>query len=262
VAGNASAPLTWLRTTFVAPPLALLSGLNVSASLQLDATGLSRGHFYVNDFEISRAWGSRLCGGEQCQRYYHIPPDVLLAPPAANALTVWDAEGAQGLEAVRLVLSHVTPPQPCGAPVAGANVSDSPCRAQGANAGQALAFTPSAAGAAAGATGTIGVQGTGLCWAVGSSDPVTGTPSVALAACAPGAAAQQWVLSAPPGSGGAGQIASASTGACLDVPNQVDDGQQLDLWSCNGGQNQRWTWSAAGTLVSSLSGRCAGVCAA
>ena len=72
LAGNVSAPLSWLRTTFVAPSLSLLSGRNVSASLQLDATGLSRGHFYVNDFEISRQWGARLCGSEQCQRYYHM----------------------------------------------------------------------------------------------------------------------------------------------------------------------------------------------
>lgn len=150
---------------------------------------------------------------------------MLNAPPASNTLTVWDAEGAQGLEAVRLVLSRVTPPQPCGAPAAGANVSDAPCRAQGGNAGQALAFTPSS-----GATGAIGVQGTGLCWAVGAADPVTGTPGVTLATCAAGAAAQQWTLSAPPGSGRAGQVSSVATGACLDIPNQEDNGQMLDLW--------------------------------
>lgn len=101
-----SPPATWLRTTFAAPQ-AVVDAAAITASLHLDASGLSRGHFYVNDWEVSRFWATRFCGEALCQRYYHVPPDVLVA--GENNLTIYDAEGARNLDAVRMVLSRPDP---------------------------------------------------------------------------------------------------------------------------------------------------------
>ena len=258
--GPSPPPMTWLRTTFAPPPLSLLTGLNVSASLQLDATGLSRGHFYINDWEISRQWGGRTCGSSQCQRYYHIPPDVLVEG-VANNLTIFDAEGAPNVTAVRLVLSHVAPPLPCTPPRTGDNVSTSACRAPGADRGQEIQFLPATQGSLTGAIEVV--NSGGLCWAVGGTNPTTGTPTVTLAACAGGVSSQQWTLSAAPGSGVKGQIASADQsagGGCIDIPNQEDTGAALDLWACNGGDNQMFSVGRDWRVLSALSGRCVGVC--
>ena len=259
----AGSPLTWYRTSFTAPDLALITrtagGGDVNASLHLDATGLSRARFYINDWEISRAWGNRNCGANLCQRYYHIPPDVLLASPATNVLTVFDAEGAPNLASVRLVLSRVAPPAACNAArvSSGANISTAFCRSGSDAVGQRVTFT-----AINGLTGTIGVAGTGLCWVVGPPVPPTSTPGVALATCDATSTSQQWRLGAAPGSGIAGTITSVANSNCVDIPNNVDSFGPVDLWSCNSGANQLWTLSSDGTLVSSLSQNCAGVCAA
>ncbi|MBF9067253.1 ricin-type beta-trefoil lectin domain protein [Streptacidiphilus fuscans] len=46
-------------------------------------------------------------------------------------------------------------------------------------------------------------------------------------------------------------------GKCLDVIGQgTGNGTLVDLWDCNGGANQQWTPQANGTLVSAQSGRC------
>ncbi|MBA4862035.1 endo-1,4-beta-xylanase, partial [Streptomyces sp. PSKA54] len=47
----------------------------------------------------------------------------------------------------------------------------------------------------------------------------------------------------------AGQIKGVGSGRCLDVPNaSTTDGTQLQLWDCNNGSNQQWTYTAAGEL--------------
>jgi hypothetical protein len=182
--------------------------------------------------------------------FFPIPPDVLLPPPALNNLTVWAGEAPANLSAATLVLSAVAPPAACAAPAAGDNVSTAICRGPGNNAGQAVTF----------AGGALAVAGTGLCWAVGGTNPITGTPSVALQPCVAGAPAQQWAVS--PGGGAPSTIVSAAAGGkCVDIPNEVEGGA-LDLWACNGGSNQAFTLTADGRLVTELSGSCAGVCAA
>ncbi|MGW0605194.1 endo-1,4-beta-xylanase [Streptomyces sp. NPDC002640] len=48
---------------------------------------------------------------------------------------------------------------------------------------------------------------------------------------------------------GAGQIKGVGSGRCLDVPNATTtDGTQVQLWDCNNGSNQQWSFTAAGEL--------------
>lgn len=46
------------------------------------------------------------------------------------------------------------------------------------------------------------------------------------------------------------QLTGTQSGRCLDVPGfATANGTQLDLWSCNGGANQKFTLTAAGTVT-------------
>jgi endo-1,4-beta-xylanase len=48
---------------------------------------------------------------------------------------------------------------------------------------------------------------------------------------------------------GSGQVKGVGSGRCLDVPNaSTTDGTQVQLWDCNNGTNQQWTYTAAGEL--------------
>jgi len=251
------APLTWFRTTFVSPDLSLLirqpGGGDVNASLQFNSTGFSRGHFYVNEYEISRSWPAKTCGSEFCQFVYHIPPDVLNAPPALNTLTVWDVEGATDLSVPRLVLTKLAPPPPCTMPsqAAGANLSTWICSADGSPA-ESFKFTP-----VTGNTGTVVLESQSLCWAVGGNNPITNSPAITLEACNATSPAQHWTF---PPAGTSGPIVSASTGRCVDVPNEGRMGLELDLWSCNNGGNQQWAYNVTTGLVSGWQASCIGVC--
>lgn len=52
----------------------------------------------------------------------------------------------------------------------------------------------------------------------------------------------------PPPTGG-GQVKGVGSGRCLDVPSaSTADGTQVQLWDCNSGSNQQWTFTAAGEL--------------
>jgi hypothetical protein len=52
-----------------------------------------------------------------------------------------------------------------------------------------------------------------------------------------------------PTNGTAASEVNVASGKCLDVPNQsTTNGVQLELYTCNGGSNQKWTPTAAGEL--------------
>ncbi|WP_225848975.1 RICIN domain-containing protein [Streptomyces sp. HPF1205] len=54
----------------------------------------------------------------------------------------------------------------------------------------------------------------------------------------------------PAGSSASGTITSAASGRCLDVNGGTTaNGTQLQLWDCNGGSNQRWTYTAGKQLT-------------
>ncbi len=62
-----------------------------------------------------------------------------------------------------------------------------------------------------------------------------------------------WGITSNSGSGGseqAGVLRGAGSNRCLDVPNQsTTDGTYLDIWDCNAGANQQWTYLPNGELV-------------
>ncbi|MGW3116430.1 RICIN domain-containing protein [Streptomyces sp. NPDC001107] len=52
-----------------------------------------------------------------------------------------------------------------------------------------------------------------------------------------------------PGAGGS-QVVGKQSGRCLDIYNNtITNGTQAELWDCNGGQNQAWTYTARKELV-------------
>jgi endo-1,4-beta-xylanase len=55
--------------------------------------------------------------------------------------------------------------------------------------------------------------------------------------------------SAPPASG-SGRILGSQSGRCIDVPNSShNNGTRVQLWDCNGGSNQTWTYNSNKQLV-------------
>ncbi|NYV73782.1 endo-1,4-beta-xylanase [Streptomyces sp. UH6] len=53
----------------------------------------------------------------------------------------------------------------------------------------------------------------------------------------------------PTSPSGAGPVRGVGSGRCLDVPNaSTTDGTQVQLWDCNNGTNQQWTYTSAGEL--------------
>jgi hypothetical protein len=58
------------------------------------------------------------------------------------------------------------------------------------------------------------------------------------------------------GSGSAAPLRNVNAGRCLDVPNQSQtNGTQVNLWDCNGGSNQQWTYTA-GKQLQVYGGKC------
>lgn len=230
LAGGTTAPLTWLRTTFTAPAsvLAPAAGVEVSATLNLDVSGLSRGRFWVNGFDLGRFW-SKLCGSEyMCQRFYPIPFDLLVPGVDTNSLVVLDELGATNVSAVALAVSANTappPPPPCAVPSTGGAAGMYPC----GSTGTALVASARADGATAYALATAPTQ----C--------LTSGAFVTFATCDAANAAQAW---------GAGMTMSNK---CLDVFGQnASIGAPLDVWSCNGGSNQDFSF-VGGELKGAIS---------
>jgi hypothetical protein len=51
------------------------------------------------------------------------------------------------------------------------------------------------------------------------------------------------------GGGQSGEIVGTGSGRCLDVPNATTtNGTQMELWDCNGGSNQRFTYTSGKQL--------------
>ena len=262
-------PMTWYRTSFTAPPLSAPLLRSSSAApevvhaLHFSPAGFSRGHFYVNDVEVSRVW-TRACGGGPCQAYFYIPPDLLLPGEGANTLTVFDAEGPTDLSTPRIVLTTIhNGTDPCTAAVgAGVNVSLWHCQA---GPGQVFSFAP-CAGVGAGA-GQFTLRNTTvspqpLCLALFGKNPTTGAPNVGLAPCVPAAQCAS-ALGTQLFKQGAGVITDAASGQCLDLPNNdVTPGTRVETWACNGGNNQMFAWDAAtgGITAGGSDQLCVGVC--
>jgi beta-galactosidase len=81
---------------------------------------------------------------------------------------------------------------------------------------------------------------------------VVGNGAVALDRAIVVSGAPALVTPPPPGSDGSrqGTIVGAQSGRCIDVPGATTtNGTQVQLWDCNGGSNQRWTYTASRQLM-------------
>jgi hypothetical protein len=88
---------------------------------------------------------------------------------------------------------------------------------------------------------------------VGSVNNYTWSAGQIGYATSQGETAQFDNLSITPGSGGTGggtsTIVGTGSGRCVDVPGASQtQGTQVELWDCNGGTNQQWTYTSANEL--------------
>ncbi|PYC88424.1 poly(3-hydroxybutyrate) depolymerase [Streptomyces tateyamensis] len=60
----------------------------------------------------------------------------------------------------------------------------------------------------------------------------------------------QFGSTTPPPPGGSQELVGQASGRCVDInASATTNGTQAQLWDCNGGSNQRWTYTAAKQLV-------------
>jgi len=105
-----NSPITWYCTTFATPTL--------PGTVAIDATGLGKGHLYVNGYALGRYWTLpgecdvqtgciHFLKDSNCtlptQILYHVPPDWL-DPIAPNTLVVFEELGASDIGAVKVVV--------------------------------------------------------------------------------------------------------------------------------------------------------------
>ncbi|KAH3746266.1 Beta-galactosidase 5 [Pelomyxa schiedti] len=112
-------PLVWYFTTFTAP-----SGscdCSSSRGLLFDATGLGRGHYYLNGIDLGRYWTIEMNdrSGDPTQRYYYLPCDILLCDSeGSNLLVLAEVLGATDISTTGIVQSNMesgtAPPPPEG----------------------------------------------------------------------------------------------------------------------------------------------------
>jgi hypothetical protein len=93
---------------------------------------------------------------------------------------------------------------------------------------------------------------TGWCMdAAGGSSKLANGQKIDIWPCGNDQSNQQWTLNS------SGQIKSnMSPNFCLDLPDwDVANGTQLDLFTCNGGTNQQWSYESDGSIVGFGGGR-------
>lgn len=147
-----------------------------------------------------------------------------------------------------------------GAPAAAfTNVTMQPC----ASVGPAGQWDLIPAAAASNSSGRWALPGGRLCLGVWGVDAATGTPNLAAVPCAAaGDRSQDFIAFAGVFGGGdsGGALMSVAASAVLDIPaSDASAGARVELYSPNGGPNQRWS-AAGGAIVSGLSGLCLAAC--
>jgi len=105
------------------------------------------------------------------------------------------------------------------------------------------------------ADGTISSKANpSLCFNATGKDPDTGAPDIFLSACNATSSAQKFTHTGS-------QITQTSTGLCVDVAKQSSaPGTHIELWTCNNGANQQWTYSSSSDQLEAGTGGCAAVC--
>ena len=102
-ARSASGPLTWRKAHFTLDAQGA-NDFNATTVL-LDASGLSRGHFYLNGVDLGKYWLIEGPSKQPTQRYYQLPTSLLKFSRQLNLLVVGDELGAQAPAEARVVFS-------------------------------------------------------------------------------------------------------------------------------------------------------------
>lgn len=225
---TAWSPMTWLRATFTSPDSVLTPDKNgeMSSALNLDVSGLSRGRFYINGMDLGRYW-SKTCGSDICQRYYPIPFDILNKAPAMNTLIILDELGVNNTSAVALAISGNFAPKPCPTVSAGVNASMVTCGIPNSK----LMLTPSSTTA-----GAVMVKMADTPTYCLTQTATTAGAQAVWQLCDSSTPMQQWIFTKD-------NTLTTTTdhNICLDITAQdTSKGAPLDVWQCNGGNNQAW----------------------
>eukprot|EP00039_Didymoeca_costata_P006416 m.89973 g.89973 ORF g.89973 m.89973 type:complete len:945 (-) comp13249_c0_seq1:184-3018(-) len=230
-------PMSWLQTTFSAPPMVFEKFNNEhNVSLSLDITGLSRGRFYVNGFDLGRYWTIN-CGNEMCQRYYPIPFDILKPGNNANTLVLLDELGAARVSSVGIVLSSNTQPE-CNLPLNNGGVFMMSC---GHEPYPAISVNEN------GQSARLLLQGVNKQLCLGSKQD----SNVAWQNCN-NQSNQEWTLK--------GEVVMQN-GKCLEVQGgNAALGTPVVLSSCTFAPEQLWSFVEGKFLVSHLNEQCLGYC--
>ena len=94
-------PLTWYMARFDAPPPP-----SQKQSLLLDLGGMTRGHVYVNGFDLGRYWLAEV-DGKPVQQFYLLPYSLLVEK--GNLLVVFDELGIGDPHKTSVVYSQISP---------------------------------------------------------------------------------------------------------------------------------------------------------
>jgi len=99
-------PVTWYSTTFNLP------AIPQDTVLLLNASGLGRGHVFINGFDIGRYWLLPMSdrSGRPSQLLYYIPPDVVVQ--GANVMTLIEILGVTNLNQVSIIQRKLVPSEP------------------------------------------------------------------------------------------------------------------------------------------------------
>lgn len=177
------------------------------------------------------------------------PAYLCTAEPSYDGPTGWGTpDGATGLAAAGTE-GMVTVANPGNQSDVRASKVRLKVRAIDATAGQSLTFSATGLPAALSIDPATGIISGTLSRTLGTAKvTVTATDSLG----SHGSAHFRWVVHAPFNSAypATGRIATSLGGiACADDPGfRTANGTVLDMWSCNGGRNQRWTMASDGSL--------------
>lgn len=97
---NWTTPMTWFQASFNVDKMP-----ESEATFYVDLLGMSRGHVWINGFDVARYWLILSNDKLPTQQRYHIPSDVILV--GSNIIVIFDELGSIDLTTVRLLISRV-----------------------------------------------------------------------------------------------------------------------------------------------------------
>ena len=100
---TSASPLTWYRATFPRPA----KSAQMVLLLDIGASGMNRGHFYLNGEDLGRYWSIDVPAGVPVQRYYFLPPDLI---QESNLLVLVDEVGGCDTSSLAIVHTYMVVP--------------------------------------------------------------------------------------------------------------------------------------------------------